>query len=276
MPQPYAPQGFTLIELLVVITIIVVLLALLAPALDKAVHQAQLAACGAQMGGMGAGLNTYAAAHKRFYPAHVRRFGGIDSQYNLARNGWDMRVLVKSYMAPKIFLDPLAPDRLIDYSSPTLTTIEMSYGLWFGWAYPDYKGVRKMGDRVEYLRGGYTDQDDVRVNILVSDIDLVDTRGLLPEDGGGFCDAAHPDRMGVMTGRGVQSAAGAQSEWRGPWARPPLDLNFLYGDGAVLRLDGVKHNADPAGRDERVVKLQDAPAQPTYGQPARGIHLPKQ
>lgn len=269
-------RAFTIVELLVVITIITILLALLTPALDQAIYQSELAVCGAQMGAMGVGLNTYAADSRRFYPAHVRRFGGIDSQYNLARNGWDMRVPLKSYLAPKTFLDPLAPDRRIDYSSPTLTTIEMSYGLWFGWAYPDYRGVRKMGDRVEYLRGGYTDQDDVRVSILVSDIDLVDPRGSALDDNGGFCDAAHPDRMGVMSGRGAQSAASAQSEWRGPWSRPPLDLNFLYADGAVQRLNEVKHNTDSAGRDERIVKLQDAPAQATYGQPARGIHLPKQ
>lgn len=40
-------KAFTLIELLVVITIIVVLLALLVPALDKAIYQAQLSVCAA-------------------------------------------------------------------------------------------------------------------------------------------------------------------------------------------------------------------------------------
>src|SRR5207253_2093486 len=42
-------NGFTLIELLVVVTVIVALLAMLAPALDKAVYQAELAVCAANL-----------------------------------------------------------------------------------------------------------------------------------------------------------------------------------------------------------------------------------
>ena len=38
-------KGLTLIELLVVITIIVILLALLMPAIDKAIYQSELAVC---------------------------------------------------------------------------------------------------------------------------------------------------------------------------------------------------------------------------------------
>ena len=40
-----AQSAFTLVELMVVITIIVLLLALMMPALDKAVYQAELASC---------------------------------------------------------------------------------------------------------------------------------------------------------------------------------------------------------------------------------------
>ena len=41
--------AFTLIELLVVVTIIVVLLALLTPAMDQAIYQGELTACGARL-----------------------------------------------------------------------------------------------------------------------------------------------------------------------------------------------------------------------------------
>jgi prepilin-type N-terminal cleavage/methylation domain-containing protein len=62
-----ASRGFSLVELLVVITIIVVLLALLTPALDQAIYQAELAACGAQLKGIGTGVLTYAAASRQSY-----------------------------------------------------------------------------------------------------------------------------------------------------------------------------------------------------------------
>src|SRR5438876_557647 len=47
--------AFTLIELLVVVTIIVVLLALLTPALDRAIYQAELTVCAANQHTVGAG-----------------------------------------------------------------------------------------------------------------------------------------------------------------------------------------------------------------------------
>src|SRR6185295_546837 len=60
--------AFTLIELLVVITIIVVLLSLLAPALDKAIYQAELAVCAANLRAIAGGAAIYASGSKRFYP----------------------------------------------------------------------------------------------------------------------------------------------------------------------------------------------------------------
>src|SRR5687768_392095 len=62
------PRAFTIVELLVVITIIVVLLALLAPALDRAIYQAELAVCGANQRGIASGVGTYAMSYRRNYP----------------------------------------------------------------------------------------------------------------------------------------------------------------------------------------------------------------
>ena len=61
-------QAFSLVELLVVITILVVLLALLAPAMDKAIYQAELAVCGAQQKAIASSSQGYAFDSRRSYP----------------------------------------------------------------------------------------------------------------------------------------------------------------------------------------------------------------
>ncbi len=58
-------DGFTLVELLVVISIIAVLLALLAPAMDKAINVSEKAVCGTRINQIGAGNFQYAMDHKR-------------------------------------------------------------------------------------------------------------------------------------------------------------------------------------------------------------------
>src|SRR3970040_128099 len=65
---PPMKRGFTLIELLVVITIIVVLLALLTPALDKAIYQAELAVCATHLKTIANGAALYAGEYKRRWP----------------------------------------------------------------------------------------------------------------------------------------------------------------------------------------------------------------
>src|SRR5438132_646169 len=60
-------SAFTLIELLVVVTIIAVLLALLTPALDRAIYEAELAVCGANNHALGLGVIAYAMDSKRNY-----------------------------------------------------------------------------------------------------------------------------------------------------------------------------------------------------------------
>ena len=55
-------------ELLVVITIIVILLSLLAPALDEAVYQAELVLCASKLDATALGITGYALDHGRRYP----------------------------------------------------------------------------------------------------------------------------------------------------------------------------------------------------------------
>lgn len=58
-------SAFTLIELLVVVTIIVVLLALLVPSLDRAIEQAQRAVCAANQDAVQTGSSTYAIQNRK-------------------------------------------------------------------------------------------------------------------------------------------------------------------------------------------------------------------
>jgi len=68
MHRPGSAHGFTLVELLVVITIIVILLALLAPALDRAVYNAETAKCLASQRTIVQAAQSYAVDHKRVLP----------------------------------------------------------------------------------------------------------------------------------------------------------------------------------------------------------------
>ena len=72
MPSPRLdarqPVGFTLIELLVVVTIIVILLALLTPALDRALKLANDTRCAANLHPVGTAMAMYLQDHKSTYP----------------------------------------------------------------------------------------------------------------------------------------------------------------------------------------------------------------
>src|ERR1041384_2209170 len=88
--------AFTLVELLVVIAIIVVLISLLAPAVDRAMYRAELAACGARLGSIGSNVLATAVARQRRYPA--RRVA--EEPYRLmGSSGYrDDRPAVRSYL----------------------------------------------------------------------------------------------------------------------------------------------------------------------------------
>src|ERR1051325_9164018 len=62
---PMRVHGFTIIELLVVVTLIALLLALLAPALDRAVEAAQRVVCAGNLRVVNAGSIQYAQENRR-------------------------------------------------------------------------------------------------------------------------------------------------------------------------------------------------------------------
>src|ERR1051325_11164724 len=102
-------RGFTLVELMVVVTIIAILLALLSPAMDKAMYQAELAACGAQQRGTATGVPAYALSYARHYPdrpfvevgqVELPKLSG-PSAWN-ALDQWDDRPKLKSVMSLRL------------------------------------------------------------------------------------------------------------------------------------------------------------------------------
>jgi prepilin-type N-terminal cleavage/methylation domain-containing protein len=97
--------GFTLVELLVVIAIIVVLLALLAPALDQAVYQAELAVCAARQNAVATGAGVYAVQHARAYPYRPTRTG-FNLTTDIVRGGVDDRPVMRPYIPMRALLDP--------------------------------------------------------------------------------------------------------------------------------------------------------------------------
>jgi prepilin-type N-terminal cleavage/methylation domain-containing protein len=139
-------NAFTLIELLVVVTIIVVLLAILTPAMDRAIGQAELAVCGANLKSVGAAAPSYALNHRRYYfyraAVHDPSIGyymprSLNVPFNTAQTsniaGYDDRPI----MAPYLSIDGLQcpPADEVSLEGDNNTYIEASYSLWVGWRY---------------------------------------------------------------------------------------------------------------------------------------------
>jgi prepilin-type N-terminal cleavage/methylation domain-containing protein len=190
--------GFTLIELLVVVTIIIVLLALLAPALDQAIYQAELAVCGARLRSTAVSVQAYSFNYRRHYPY---REGVLkDSERpifawrpNSISDGhsWDDRKLFSTFLSLNKQL--ACPFNLpIDIEGSKATTlIEANYDLWFGFKYLDNPGMLRVGDAL-----GWTNPDapgqTYRFNVLASDYEIYHINFK-------YLEGSHPDYdTGVM------------------------------------------------------------------------------
>ena len=247
-------DGFTLVELLVVVAIIVVLLALLTPALDQAVYQAELAVCGARLKSLGTAATVYTVDHKRHYPYRrvIERVSGQPTRLAVANPVNDDRRLLEGYMSYENYLDPFLPRTDIAGSHPN-THVFANYSLWYGFRFKEagHKGMRKVGDRVEWLPQFDTGEPLYRFSLLASDPDHV-------RSGNDWAFTSTPDALGILAPVSLQDTdlGGVQMEQAGvlkqtlAWwqkqgdarVRGPLDLNYAYEDGSVLRLNDVRWN----------------------------------
>ena len=280
MQGTWMRRGFTLIELLVVVTIIVVLLALLVPSLDKAIYQAELAVCGSNLRSIGVGVQTYAMDHKRWYP---HRAGVNDAENSgptrpFAYANWrdtslaarpplgdyDDRPAIRPYINLNGHLNcPL--NKALDVDGSTSHT-EAPYQLWYGFQFRSSSdaapepGMLRLGGRLHFTFGGAT----TRFNVLASDMDDV-----LQSSNANF--ATHPDKDGIMYQLFQQDASlpnsdnstnapdgGARwtiSRWQkdGGVGRGAIDRNFAQGDGSVSRITDITlaEAMDPALGEKR-------------------------
>jgi prepilin-type N-terminal cleavage/methylation domain-containing protein/prepilin-type processing-associated H-X9-DG protein len=245
--------AFTLIELLVVVTIIVVLLALLTPALDRAIYQAELTICGTNQRAAAGGATLYAADHARRYPAR----GGMVADANyfgqaLALHPIDDRLYIRSYMKMNDALFcPLIEGVNIegaDRNNPA-QSIWCGFKLFFGWRYQGFAGMLRLGDRWGYAEPNYNVQ--ISSTLLVADMDV-------QSDDQQVVYGSHPDSFGLMenavwegeneggplpNGLWGNVDRRTQSWWwnkfQGSTVRGNIDMNFAFADGSVKRVTDI-------------------------------------
>ena len=255
-------DGFTLVELLVVITVIVILLALLTPALDKAIYQAELAACGARTRTIAAGAVVYASDSKRSYPYRPMVDGEIWNCYMLFINTGqvgpvttgrilDDRPLLKTIFPINQTLQcPLAPKEVDLADNQSQTRVFASYAMWFGVRYParsDVKllpkrGMKKLGDRLTWSFGG----NEYRFNLLAGDVDLLTVQTYSSP----LSQSSHPDADGKMFEDVQENATNTFALWRmNDPKRGMIDTNFATDDLSVSRSRNVTYE------DERMSRI---------------------
>jgi prepilin-type N-terminal cleavage/methylation domain-containing protein/prepilin-type processing-associated H-X9-DG protein len=90
-------SAFTLIELLVVISIIVLLIAILLPALSKARESGQATQCLANLRQTGIAMHTYAADHNGFLPPRTTQTPYVSGTYR-----WTTCLVLGNYLNPAV------------------------------------------------------------------------------------------------------------------------------------------------------------------------------
>lgn len=268
-------HGFTIVELLVVITIIVILLALLAPAMDQAIYEAELAVCGAKLKAFGGGLSSGAVAHRRAYPQ--RLVVGLPISVSMPAGAGssaalDDRPALRNYIGGSLnaaLNDPLTKAVDID-GSRNSTSVQVSYAMWFSWnTGSDERSMRKLGDRWTWSGGpdgakGTADDIEYSFNLLAQDYHQ---RYSTP-----YNLTSHPDHDQILSQIAYEDAGGANvngvtilgSETTSGWLLwgaddfGSLDYNMAFADGAVIRYATVTGH----DTDERMTRVPVARSPP--------------
>jgi prepilin-type N-terminal cleavage/methylation domain-containing protein len=284
------PPAFTLVEVLLAVAIIVVLLALVATALDRALYRAELTVCATRLHTMASGAVTYATAHARRYPYRPGVQAGDWEPHKLYHNlpgigTYDERPIIKQFIPLKATLDPLCPEINVDeaVTHPQDMVFRNSHQ-WAGFRWFGHRGMQRLGDRLTWTDSVHYDPPRTfRFALLASDRDFMNHEGLI-------VDSSHPDSEGVLVamkwqsekvrgGFGLLADAALQATYSG-WYRTgevyrgPSDLNYAFDDGSVQRLDRVLYQDDE--RMTRVPHFANVVGVPTVGSwPSQFDNLPK-
>jgi prepilin-type N-terminal cleavage/methylation domain-containing protein len=271
-PLGGASRAFTLIELLVVVTIMVVLLAMLTPALDKAIYQAELAACGAKEKAQISSLTLYAMDYRRSYPdrpvVDARGSWRADwIRYDTNHDpNYDDRPKLNRYMDINGLLN-CSLRQAVDYEiaggDEDPHVLYAAYSLFYGWSFmngagTNLRGLKRLGDRFVWNAGSAADRN-YYFSVLSADVDVLWD--------GNFYHSAHPDDQGLLGpifAQGVPSGVlGLESKETASFYaaygaaainRGTVDRNFAFTDGSVERLDDLK-----AADEDRVVEVPVGP-----------------
>lgn len=253
------PSAFTLLELLVVITVIVILITLLAPALDRALTASEMAKCGANLKTIANASTQYSQNNKQRYPKRQNNYYWDALMMRHPTHPFDIRPQFQDYLFLDAFVDPLLKStKLDDGSNSPETVVYSNYSVYTGWGIPGFASLDRVGDRFTFQHAA-TGRPDVlyKFDILAADEDY--------RWPGNYTTASHPDVGGKMAiGR-------LQDQWTNPnvpatvpavsyratiawWVvanpkgvgagndadRSPLDTQFVHEDNSVQRFTDVK------------------------------------
>ena len=241
-------RAFTLIELLVVVTIIVILIALLAPALERAITHAQIAVCGANLRTLGSSLTNYATDHRKSYPVRNILTGPVNSLVRL-NDGLsvlpvDDRPPLKGYVElNKSLNDPLC-ENIDAESSPSDAHLEVPYQMWWSSKWANEETFERLYSRLTYTAASSSGPMKYTFNVLASDLDFLNGGGT------GTTLSAHPDSDKLYSlrlqnqpeGTGATDARWTYTRWQkraSGFGRGATDLNYVRQDLSVIRVNQV-------------------------------------
>ncbi|MBI1375202.1 MAG: prepilin-type N-terminal cleavage/methylation domain-containing protein [Phycisphaera sp.] len=220
-------RGFTIVELLVVISIILLLVAILLPSIERSQYQANLTKCAANLRQLGVGVMGYASDNLTFYPARP----SLNKPTSLKNGGNDYRPALRDYVPFNALQCPLSPDR-VDFDKANAVQVEANYGLWWSWRYNDGGGFVERG--MYKLNDVFTFRGE-KFDVLAGDWDAMQLTYGHSETSHIACGGDTTHQAWTWVNYAWGGTTYTFSRWNN-WAgtkRKPIDENFLFNDGGV-------------------------------------------